>query len=80
MPKVSGYIILDGREAAETLSCCHCGRAWITRPGSGTRRGFCMCCGKVTCGSKACDVCVPLEARLELWEGRKNKYAGLITL
>jgi hypothetical protein len=54
----------------ETRQCCHCGRHWLYRPGSGTRRGFCMQCTGLTCGDPKCDPCVPYEARIELEEGQ----------
>lgn len=49
----------------DTVSCCHCGRVWMWVPGSGRRRGFCQCCNQFTCGSTACDKCVPVEQLLE---------------
>lgn len=59
----------------DTVMCCHCGRHWLVRPGSGKRRGICLNCGGITCGKKKCDKCVPLEQRLENWEaGRDEDY------
>lgn len=50
-----------GRREGQTQQCCHCGRHWEVKPGSGTRRGWCVRCGKVTCGARACQTCVPYE-------------------
>lgn len=50
---------------ADTIQCCHGGEHFEMIEGSGTRRGFCMKCMAITCGSLACDPCVPFEKRLE---------------
>lgn len=76
MRKASGWIVIDGQEVAETMNCCHCGFAFEVRRGSGTDRGFCMNCNKVTCGNHACDPCVPFERQLDLMEGRAPKKAN----
>ena len=57
---------IDGSKSTSfaTYTCCHCGRVWIPKPGSGITRGFCTRCGARTCGDPACDVCVPLEQQL----------------
>lgn len=55
----------------ETRRCCHCGSHWTYQPGSGTTRGFCMSCSGLTCGSEACNSCLPYEAMIELAEGAK---------
>lgn len=73
-----GGIIVDGRQVATTLQCPHCGGHFLSIPGSGARRTFCIRCGQVTCGEKVCDVCIPIEARLEFVEGRVGRYTGLI--
>lgn len=48
----------------DTLSCCHCGRHWEVRVGSGAERGFCTRCMGYVCGP-TCYECVPKERRLE---------------
>ncbi len=53
----------------DTQNCCHCSKVFKVVPGSGTKRGFCFLCSAVTCGSTACDGCVPMERQLELMEG-----------
>jgi hypothetical protein len=55
----------------DTLQCCHCQRIWVVQPGSGKRRGFCLKCNQVTCGSEACGECVPFEKKIELYEAGK---------
>lgn len=49
----------------QTVQCVHCGRVWLWQPGSGRVRGFCTRCNGITCGSHACDVCVPLLQLVE---------------
>lgn len=70
--KASGFIIMDDGsgpvETAATLMCAHCGNHWIVIKGSGRKRGFCLKCMAVTCGSPQCDTCVPFEKRLEKLE------------
>lgn len=66
----SGILIstpIDGGPVVvtDTVSCCHCGRVWLWRPGSGRRRGYCMRCHGITCGSALCDACAPQEQQLE---------------
>ena len=59
----------------DTAQCCHCGRNWVVKPGSGRKRGLCLRCNGITCGSARCDACVPLEQRLENVEsGRPEDY------
>lgn len=72
--KPSGYIIMGGEEVANTLQCCHCGMHWIVINGSGTIRGYCGKCRKVTCGNPKCNTCTPFETVLEFSEGTKNDY------
>lgn len=66
--KASGYIFLNGIEVAATRQCCHCNKHFLSVKGSGLKRGFCMRCMKVTCGSPDCDACIPFEEKL-------NQYA-----
>ena len=56
----------------DLITCCHCGRSWVYHRGSGRRRGWCMNCNSVTCGSNACDVCVPVRQLLD------NMEAGML--
>lgn len=64
----SGAILVDGTQVASTHQCCHCGNHFVSVKGSGTRRGFCLKCGKVTCGAAECDPCTPFEKKLEAME------------
>lgn len=64
----SGAILVDGQQVADTVQCAHCGQHFILQPGSGRRRGFCLKCEGLTCGSASCAPCVPIERRLELRE------------
>ena len=73
-----GGMIVDGQQVSSTLMCPHCGAHFEYRPGSGTRRGFCLKCYGVTCGHPKCNTCIPLEARLDHVEGRKTAYDDLI--
>lgn len=76
---VKGYVIIDGKEAGETLQCCHCGKHWLVVRGSGKRRGFCLkCCGP-TCGKPGCDRCVPLESRLEFCEAVEAQKSAVVS-
>lgn len=68
MHKASGYIIIDGKETAETRQCPHCNGHFISVKGSGKIRGFCTLCGKVTCGNFKCGRCIPFEKKLEEYE------------
>lgn len=63
--KADGAIIVDGTQVADTHQCCHCGGHFVFRKGSGTIRGFCTYCSKMTCGSAECHNCVPFEKKLE---------------
>ena len=73
-----GGIISDGIQVGSTLQCPHCGKHFLSIPGSGNRRAFCLKCHAVTCGSLTCDPCIPQEARLEFFEGKKTLYDDLI--
>lgn len=74
--KESGSLLYDDpgpgrpREMA-TVMCCHCGRHWAPRPGSGRTRGWCQNCQGYVC-SAACADCVPLEAYLENLEAGRD--------
>lgn len=69
----------SGTQQFDTHQCCHCSKHFRVVPGSGTRRGFCMRCGKVTCGGLGCDVCVPIEAQLDHMEGKVTPYTDACT-
>ena len=68
----AGAILVDGVQVASTLQCCHCGGHFEVVKGSGTRRGFCLKCGKVTCGAAECDPCYPIEKRFDDWVKRNR--------
>ena len=61
--KTKAYHIATGPEGvefeAELMACCHCGRQWEYKPGSGKDRAWCNRCKAITCGSKKCDPCTP---------------------
>jgi len=68
--KPSGHVIctpLDGSKETQVdlVHCCHCSRLWIWEVGSGKKRGWCLKCNGITCGSELCDVCVPKEKQVE---------------
>ena len=67
--KPSGYIIIDGQEVGHTKQCPHCNQHFLSVRGSGKIRGYCTLCKTVTCGSPACDICIPYEAKMEVVEG-----------
>ena len=69
----SGTILINNREVAHTKQCCHCQCHFVSVKGSGKIRGFCMRCGKITCGKLACDTCIPFEKKLENYEKGKTK-------
>lgn len=74
----AGAILEDGKFIAETRRCVHCSAQWVSSPGSGTRRGFCMGCKGLLCGQAPCmQGCVPLEARLQGIERGQNKLEVL---
>src|ERR1700680_2968789 len=70
--KASGAILIDGEETAHTLQCPHCNSHFISRQGSGARRGFCTNCMAVTCGNPTCDACVPFEKKMEQLEAKSR--------
>ena len=74
MQQDHGGILIDGKQVGSTLQCPHCGCHFVSIPGSGKRRTWCTHCGAVTCGSKKCDPCIPLEAKLDFVEGTKTSY------
>lgn len=60
---------LDGQLIEhDTRQCCHCGKHWQIKPGSGEVRGFCRKCKQYTCGKPTCDSCRPQEQQLEEME------------
>lgn len=66
--KPHGYSVTTGPDKvqeADSLQCCHCGCHWQVVRGSGIKRGFCMKCMQVTCGSPRCNSCLPQEKWVE---------------
>ncbi|MGE0289373.1 MAG: hypothetical protein AB7I42_24275 [Bradyrhizobium sp.] len=57
---------------ADTLTCCHCGRVWQHRKGSGIARGFCRKCMKPHCGDADCWECYPIAQRIDDYEKGKR--------
>jgi len=73
--KVSGYVIIthpDYKHELETRQCVHCGKHWVYQPGSGRKRGFCLACHGITCGSRVCDEHIPFEKKVEDYEKGKR--------
>ena len=71
--KPSGYGVFtnpDGtRREIETRMCQHCQMKWEYKPGSGTRRGYCMRCNGLLCGKPLCmKYCIPYIAKIEAIE------------
>jgi hypothetical protein len=72
--RYAGTFLIDGKDSAVTLRCCHCGGHWIPVKGSGRKRGFCcrcmgFCCGP-TCPALAYGTCVPHDVYLLFLEGK----------
>lgn len=59
------------KETAATLQCVHGGEHFVSVKGSGIRRGFCLNCGGVTCGSAAHDACYHFLKKLDDYEKGK---------
>ncbi len=66
-----GILMVNGSVVATTKQCCHCGKHFAMIKGSGKKRGYCLKCGKITCGALECCKCVPFEKKLELFEAGK---------
>ena len=72
---IVGSIESDKIVEASTIMCRHCGGHWVPRPGSGTKRGFCMRCNGPVCGPRCAGACRPTEQLLENIEaGRPEDY------
>ena len=71
---------LDGNVSEyDTLQCAHCQGHWKVIPGSGRKRGYCLNCAQVTCGRPCCDVCIPIEQRIENIEaGRPEDFKRIL--
>ena len=67
--KPDGIVIstdFEGKETEQdTLQCAHCGMHWIVRPGR--EPNFCVPCGTVICGKRAClqRGCYPMAKQLD---------------
>jgi hypothetical protein len=76
--KPNGYFFFTDKETGKTAEyysaqCKHCGVHWQVVPGSGRIRGWCPLCQGITCGQEGCvRECVPAEARVEIWEGKRS--------
>lgn len=57
----SGTILIDGKEVAQTLCCCHCRGHFLNLKIPGKERGWCMNCNGPVCPNPRCDACVPFE-------------------
>jgi hypothetical protein len=58
-------ILIDGKEVAHLLRCCHCGRHFLNVKMPGRERGWCLNCNAPVCPNHNCDACVPFEQWLE---------------
>jgi len=68
-----GTFLENGQEVADTHMCCHCGRHWVFRAGSGKRRGWCFNCNSMHCGRKECSSCIPFMKKIEEIEAGKRR-------
>ena len=72
--RAMGFLLVDGKEAACTLRCVHCGGHWMPVKGSGIKRGWCTrCSGHVcgpTCPAAVYGSCVPHDVYLLFLEGK----------
>lgn len=78
--RYGGTILIDGKEAACTIRCVHCGAHEVllrNATGDLCTGGWCMRCNGFICGKK-CSECVPFEKWLEIQEG--TKQPGSITV
>ena len=79
---IGGVVLIDdpdipgGRTEYETYQCCHCNRHYRREAGKGPP-AMCLRCNQPTCGEKACDPCIPFEAKLEAMEGRRKFWKQL---
>lgn len=66
-----GAVVNSGQHVADTLQCAHCGMHWVTKPGSGKERGWCMRCHAPLCGKAPCfEDCLPYEARIDIMDSK----------
>lgn len=63
--KQSGGVVIGGKHVGYTIQCVHCGGHFISRPGSGKKRGYCLACDGITCGKPPCMAHIPYEAKLD---------------
>ena len=66
--KPDGVIVIDGKEAADTVQCGHCGKHHKWNPRRAKKIGWCYRCNRWICATVACEPCVPEEKRLDLIE------------
>lgn len=91
--KEDGALIEDGIQKATTHRCPHCGGHFLLAKGNfdlaktmignmARPKVFCVKCDKLTCGRDGCNPtvvgCIPVEARLEFAEGKRNIYTDAI--
>lgn len=70
MAQPKGYFIFTPADGSKPIEgdvhkCCHCQATFTVVKGSGTLRGFCTCCMRVTCGRKECLPCNHFEKQIE---------------
>lgn len=65
----------SGDVVTPTFQCVHGGEHFTIERGSGIKRGFCHRCVGPTCGSEACDRCLPFADLLELQERGKVRVS-----
>jgi DNA-directed RNA polymerase subunit RPC12/RpoP len=89
-----GAIIIDGIQRATSQRCPHCGGHFLIAAAGklsdarkimgnvAAPRIFCQKCGRLTCGRPQCDpaiACIPVEALLEIAEGKTTAYDDAYT-
>ena len=75
----AGYIIITDPAGPtieqDTYQCCHCNAHFEREVGKGPP-GMCLMCMQPICGKK-CVRCIPFEAKLEAWEGRRRFWKDI---
>lgn len=67
----------SGKEVADTVQCCHCGRHGTWTKDTWKKSGWCINCQRVRCGRKECEPCVHWEKRMEIYEKKRAEKRRL---
>jgi len=80
MPRIHSVGLIEGREIADFVHCCHCQRAWPVRAAIDSHLrgekslGWCGKCARPCC--PACEArCVPVEQMLTNIEAGRDELA-----